>query len=88
MLLGAVFGILVFVIFLGGYFFFRDVCCSRYKEYMYNPLNDDDQDMGRQTINKNSAVAFKKEIQNIINDDSTSSDEETSIYTARRYDNR
>lgn len=88
MLLGGVLGVVVFIIILGGYFFFRNVCCSRYKEYMYNPLNDDDQEMGRQTINKSSAVAFKREIQQIINDDSTSSDEDTEIYNARKYEKR
>lgn len=86
MLLGGFLGMLVFVVILGGYFFFRNVCCSQYKEYTYNPLNDDDQEMGRQTINKRSAVAFKRELQNI--EDSTSSDEDTAIYTAGKYEKR
>lgn len=87
MLLGGFLGVIVFIVILGGYFFFRNVCC-RYKEYTYNPVNDDDQDMGRQTISKSSAVAFKREIQHMVNDDSTSSDEDTEIYTARKYDKR
>lgn len=75
LLLGGVLGTLVFVFVLGGYFFFRHICCSG-KPYTYNQLGTTDDQPNRQIYNRNSAVAFKKEIESIINDPTSTSSED------------
>lgn len=65
---------ITFIMALGAYFFFRNICCDRTKangnSYLYNAL--DDEEKLRLTYSQDSAVAFKREVDSIINDESSS----------------
>lgn len=69
------FGGILFVICCGAYFCFRNICCDKMqknKNYTYNALNFDDEQQTRLTYDRNSAIAFRREIDAIINEESSS----------------
>lgn len=74
LVVGVSLGAIFFIIILGAYFFFRNICCRTDKKYTaYNALLDGDEDQRlRLTYSENTAVAYRREIDSIINDDSSS----------------
>lgn len=63
---------IAFIIAVGGYFFFRHICWTRKtNSYTYNALNDEEK--LRLTYSEDSTIAFKREVDSIIDDDSISS---------------
>lgn len=62
---------IVFIVFLGAYFFFRNVCGTERKNYTYNALDGDEEQRVQLTYDRNSAIAFRREIDSIINEDSS-----------------
>lgn len=64
---------IAFVIAIGIYFFFRHICFARKtnsNSYAYNALNDEER--LRLTYSRDSAIAFKREVDSIVNDESSS----------------
>lgn len=72
-LIAACLSAITFIMAVGAYFFFRNICCdykSNGNKYQYNAL--DDEEKLRLTYSHESAVAYKREVDSIINDESSS----------------